>query len=851
MQGMQRSAHWGCCLAVGGLAVVLACSSVQAATAPARSVAIADQIDVNVTLAASRGGSGTAVQQIHHPGASFIKLHFSDFMLPAGVGVVVSSPDGSERYFYSRKKRDAYTWDARQGDDGLTSFSAMSIAGDTAVIRIVGQNHRLRQGRHRVHVDYYLSGHRREESAVPPGSLEAAPGETPSRPQTTCGINERYDAVCWRDSHRPEYERSSAIAVLITAAGEECTAWRVGAGNRLFTAQHCVGSQDDVTGSEIWFNYRATTCGGSSTGTVVKVTGDQFLSADAGLDYGLFTVNDFASISQFGYLGLDLREGSLGEGIFIPQHGLGRPAQIALESDMNASGFCEIDDLDRRAGSDIGYFCDTTTSSSGSPVLAASSGKVIALHHLGGCMNSGVRMKLVWPRVSSHFGGTVPNGDSAWTGGEWGGAGEEEQANLLPDASFTYDCDGLSCTFDGGASEDPDGQIATWTWSLGDGASESGPAVSHTYAAGGRYTVKLTVTDDAGGEDALNRSVSVVAPNAAPAANFSVSCSAVECTFDAGSSTDEDGTITAYDWTLGDGGSASGPVAQHTYAAAGTFTVSLTVTDDDGAIGNRSRSVSVTLPNEAPAADFSWSCTELDCRFDGGASADSDGSITAFAWSFGDGQSAEGVAVSHKFAAAGDYVVKLTVTDDRGATAARNRTISPAMAQSENAAPVAEFTVACTAGNCSFDGRASRDPDGEISSYTWSFGDGRAGSGSRRDHEFAKGGSYEITLTVIDDRGMSAGTSRTIEVEIEPEPDKAPITLHVGESGTGTRTLVLLKWSGAKSPSVDLYRDGVLLARMPNSGLHIDKLRTKSFKKPSYRLCEQSSDFCSSEVGLQ
>ncbi|WP_223669951.1 S8 family serine peptidase [Kangiella shandongensis] len=68
--------------------------------------------------------------------------------------------------------------------------------------------------------------------------------------------------------------------------------------------------------------------------------------------------------------------------------------------------------------------------------------------------------------------------------------------------------------------------------------------------------------------------------------------------------------------------------------------------------------------NEAPTAAFTYSCTDLSCDFDGSASADSDGSIVSYNWSFG----ASGVNVSHTFASAGTYSVTLTVTDDDGAT---------------------------------------------------------------------------------------------------------------------------------------------------------------------------------------
>lgn len=931
MQGSQLRGHLARCLAITGLAALAHISAppALAATPPA----MAERIDVALDILSPAGELSTQTTRIERPGARYIKVHFDSFVLPDGVGVEVASPDGAQRYFYWRDRRDAHTWDARQGDDGVTRFSAMSIDGDTAIVRVLGRLDRLRPGLHRIHIDHYLSGRTLEEPAVPVSTLERALGGGGSKPQTTCGINERYDAVCFKDSHRPEFETSHAVAVLVTATGEECTAWRVGPDNRLFTAQHCIGSQADVTGSEIWFNYKARTCGGSSTETTVKVTGDQFLAADAVLDFGLFTVNDFPAVSGFGYLGLDVREASLGEGIFIPQHGLGRPAQLALESDMNGSGYCEVDHVNLAgyaSGTDIGYYCDTTTSSSGAPVITADSGKVIALHHLGGCMNSGSKMKKIWPKVAAHFGGTIPDGDVAWTGGDWADGGGE--VNEPPEAWFTFSCDGLECDFDGTPSTDSDGSIVDWSWSLGGGATGSGSSLSHTYSTGGTRSVRLTVTDDQGAEHAVTRTVTVEAPNQPPTANFSVSCIANDCTFDAGASSDSDGQIVGYSWTLGDGATASGGAVSHTYAEAGAYTVRVTVEDDDGATAKKTRTVNVTLPNEAPEAAFTFSCQGLSCQFDGGGSMDSDGSVTQWTWSFGDGSSGQGAAANHTFGADGEYDVRLTVTDDDGATdvithivhvaaAVSNaapradftwectegtcrfdasassdsdgeivhyewgfgdgsgstgvapthvyaasgayrvrltvrdddgvqhaliQTVSVEIPAAVNERPVAAFEVACTQAVCSFDAAGSRDADGTVVEYEWDFGDGQTGRGETIEHEYEADGGYTVTLTVVDDQGWSGSTQRKVEIA-----RKRTIKLQVGGSSFNGKVMAVLKWSGAETSNVDIYRDGKLVARTPNSGIHIDKSLLKSVKKMAYRLCEQGSTHCSGDVALK
>jgi PKD repeat protein len=71
-------------------------------------------------------------------------------------------------------------------------------------------------------------------------------------------------------------------------------------------------------------------------------------------------------------------------------------------------------------------------------------------------------------------------------------------SNTPPTASFTAQCTGLSCNFNGSASSDVDGTIASHTWEFGDGSTGTGASASHTYTSGGTYNVELTVTDDDG-----------------------------------------------------------------------------------------------------------------------------------------------------------------------------------------------------------------------------------------------------------------------------------------------------------------------------------------------------------------
>ena len=174
--------------------------------------------------------------------------------------------------------------------------------------------------------------------------------------------------------------------------------------------------------------------------------------------------------------------------------------------------------------------------------------------------------------------------------------------NVLPTASFTSSTADLTASFDASASSDSDGTIATYAWDFGDGHTGTGVTASHEYESAGTYEVTLTVTDDRGGVDEHSADVSVTAPvpNVAPVAAFTSSTDGLTASVDGSGSTDSDGTIAGYAWDFGDTATGSGATASHEYAAAGTYTVTLTVTDDDGA--QHAVSHDVTVEEAAPAA---------------------------------------------------------------------------------------------------------------------------------------------------------------------------------------------------------------------------------------------------------
>lgn len=167
--------------------------------------------------------------------------------------------------------------------------------------------------------------------------------------------------------------------------------------------------------------------------------------------------------------------------------------------------------------------------------------------------------------------------------------------------------------------------------------------------------------------------------NSAPIAVFGTSCTLLDCTFDAAGSSDSDGSISSYDWDFGDGTLATGVNPGHSYGAAGDYTISLTVTDNDAATGSGTQAVSVVSSgqsNNPPSASFSANCTDLNCNFDAGNSTDSDGTIVTYDWTYGDGSVGSGQTSSHSYSGEGTFSVLLSVTDNSGATSSSTQNIS-------------------------------------------------------------------------------------------------------------------------------------------------------------------------------
>ena len=155
--------------------------------------------------------------------------------------------------------------------------------------------------------------------------------------------------------------------------------------------------------------------------------------------------------------------------------------------------------------------------------------------------------------------------------------------------------------------------------------------------------------------------------------------------------------------------------------------MTLTVTDDDGATDVATDQITVTAPppaNQPPTASFTSSATGLLGTFNGAGSTDPDGTITAFAWDFGDGATGTGVNTTHTYAAAGTFTVTLKVTDNGGATAESAQPITVTAAPTNYAADTFSRTSTSGFGTANTGG-AWTVSGGPATDYTVSNGAGR------------------------------------------------------------------------------------------------------------------------------
>ena len=314
------------------------------------------------------------------------------------------------------------------------------------------------------------------------------------------------------------------------------------------------------------------------------------------------------------------------------------------------------------------------------------------------------------------------------------------------DASTTSGVYDLPVSFNNTSS----GPVSSYQWSFGDGATSSESSPTHVYSEAGIFTVSLTATGP-GGTDTYTCASCIVVGSPAPIAGFSTSSTSGDWDLEVQFTNSSSGPITDYSWNFGDGNTSAEENPMHTYTAAGSYLVSLTVSGPGGS-DTEICSACITVTDPAPVADFviapATGVLDLLVTF----TDLSTGPITSYAWNFGDGGTSTESSPNHVYTIAGAYTVSLTVTGPGGSD---TRTCIECV-NIQEPAPVAEFFATPVGGIYDLSIGFTDLSTGVITDWLWEFGDGATSTEQNPTHAYALSGSYDVTLTVTGPGGSDS-----------------------------------------------------------------------------------------------
>jgi PKD repeat protein len=343
------------------------------------------------------------------------------------------------------------------------------------------------------------------------------------------------------------------------------------------------------------------------------------------------------------------------------------------------------------------------------------------------------------------------------------------------DAPLHVDC---NCT----GSSDSDGDINHCYFSVDGGSEQDGlsSGVGYDFSSAGTRNIQVRVTDTAGNEDTDSVQIQVNAasnepPNAVANATPTSGPQPLNVGFSSAGSSDPDGTIVTYAWDFDDSGSSGQEDPNHTFASAGVYDVTLTVTDNDGLTGSDVVRITVTDP---PTAVISCTPTSgvapqhVDCDCDSSTDPSGDINHCYFAVDGGSEQDGFGAGVGYDFSTAGTRNIQVRVTDAAGNEDTDSVQIQVNAATNE--APSANAAGTPTSGdwplNVTFSSAGSSDPDGSIASYAWDFDDGGSSTDANPSHTFAGAGVFDVTLTVTDDGSPALTGTDVVRITVTDTP---------------------------------------------------------------------------------
>ena len=368
------------------------------------------------------------------------------------------------------------------------------------------------------------------------------------------------------------------------------------------------------------------------------------------------------------------------------------------------------------------------------------------------------------------------------------------------DAGLSYDPDNLP-GFDTNNDQNPDFQLKyRWNFNAYDSTATSGwiteTTYEHKYSSAGsdyKYIVTLTVDDGLNINTSTNFTVFVnVRPTAkisilpisyTPQGNFEVGRKVY---FNGSGSYDPNGDkILNYTWDFGDGNKSYGPTPVHIYTTSSEYTASLIVRDYEYSSTPDQLKIDIPYPPAKPIPKYKIYPLEVYTLkyvyFDATQTTDPDSDYKnlKFRWDFGDNTTSPFANTTHKYLEEGDYLITLTVTDETGARTERSEIVVHVL----NRKPIARIKPMknVPAGETvRVSGLDSKDEDGYIVRYLWSFGDGTDTEWTNQstvEHKWKHATTYTVTLVVEDDKGLTNETQMQIKVKAPSSEATGPLNM--------------------------------------------------------------------------
>jgi PKD repeat protein len=344
------------------------------------------------------------------------------------------------------------------------------------------------------------------------------------------------------------------------------------------------------------------------------------------------------------------------------------------------------------------------------------------------------------------------------------------QVNLAPVAKINCTTNNLLVTCNGLSSYDPEGMPLSFHFEYADGYREDNSTglSSHAYAQAGLSSVKLTVYDQLGASSSETISVMpLLPPNVLPTVAFSCNSTQpfkIEC--DHSASKDSDGTISSFNYSFDDGATlslASTNLISHTFSTAGSHTVTLKVTDNDGGESTLTQTISVK-DDTPPSVDLACTSTkpyQVDCTVTA-SDVDANDSISKYNFDLGNETSFDSTTntLHYNYGIAGSFIIKASAFDSYGVSSTKSLIVNVI----DNQLPLANFNCVSNKVQTLTCSSSASDTDGTIASTSFITDDNQNFTGTSFTYQFKNGNDHSVTMITTDDLGGVSTKTQTFQV---------------------------------------------------------------------------------------